>query len=153
MSARDPSTEEQPIFVGRRFGELSRRELYDLLALRAEVFVVEQECAYLDPDGLDREASHLLGRLDRRLIACARWHRQGARVRLGRVATAREVRGRGIGRRTVEEALRRIAEEHPATPVFVHAQAHLARFYESLGFAAAGEPFDEDGIPHVAMVR
>lgn len=125
------------------------------------MFVVEQECVYLDPDGLDPEATHLLGRLgpgpDGELLAYARWYLEdgpeGRLVRLGRIVTARDHRGRGLGLRTVEEALARIADEHPHLPVRMHAQTHLVGFYESFGFIAAGEPFDEDGIPHVAMAR
>lgn len=135
------------------FAALAVGELYELLSLRAEVFVVEQACVYLDPDGRDRAATHLLGRLDGVLVACARWYREGERVRLGRIATARSVRGRGFGRAVVEEALRRIAAEQPGVPVFLHAQAYLRAFYEALGFAVAGAPFDEDGIPHLAMLR
>lgn len=123
--------------------------------------MVEQECLYLDPDGRDPVATHLLGRVatgtDGEPVAYARWYPEdghdGAHVRLGRIVTARAHRGRGLGRRTVEEALARIAGEHPGTPVLVHAQAHLAGLYESFGFIALGEPFDEDGIPHVEMMR
>lgn len=138
--------------VTKAFSELTVEELYDLLALRAEVFVVEQACAYLDPDGRDREATHLLGREGGALVAYARWHRDTGRVRLGRIATAPAVRGRGHGRVLVEEALRRIGEDHPGRAVLIHAQTYLQAFYASLGFAAVGEPFEEDGIPHVAMV-
>lgn len=140
--------------VARPFGELSRDELYDLLTLRARVFVVEQDCPYLDPDGRDRRATHLLGRsAEGSLVACARWYPEEGHVRLGRIATAPESRGRGLGRRLVREALDRIAAEHPGRPVLVHAQAYLRAFYEGFGFRVSGEPFDEDGIEHVEMVR
>jgi ElaA protein len=121
------------------------------------VFVVEQECAYLDPDGRDPEATHLLGCEAVGLIAYARWYPEegagGPHVRLGRIVTARDHRGRGLGRRTVGEALTRIAEEHPGLPLRMHAQTDLVDFYESFGFTTVGEPFDEDGVPHVVMVR
>jgi ElaA protein len=158
----DPRAGRSPLeLTAKRFDELTVRELHALLALRADVFVVEQDSVYLDPDAHDPEATHLAGRLHgpegTRLASCARWYVEagtdGPRVRLGRVATARGDRGRGVGRRTVEEALRRIAAQHPGLPVFVHAQAYLRRFYEGYGFAAVGEPFDEDGVPHVAMER
>lgn len=140
-------------FRARPFPELTVDELYDLLALRAEVFVVEQGTPYLDPDGRDRRAVHLLGHSEDRLEACARWYPEGANVRLGRIATSRRARGRGHGRRLVTEALRRIGEQHPWKPVLIHAQTRLQAFYESLGFRAEGEPFDEDGIEHVVMRR
>jgi len=141
------------ILVAKPFSALTLDELYDPLALRAEVFVVEQACAYLDPDGHDREATHLLGRLDGELTAYARWYPEGDRVRLGRIATAGHARGRGLGRALVAAALERIAAEHPGRTVLIHAQSYLRSFYETLGFAAVGQPFDEDGIPHLAMVR
>jgi ElaA protein len=119
--------------------------------------VVEQECVYVDPDGLDPEATHLLGREAGELVAYARWYAEdgpeGGHVRLGRIVTAPEHRGRGLGRRTVEEALAPIADEHPGLPVRMHAQTYLVPFYQELGFTTVGEPFDEDGIPHVAMLR
>jgi ElaA protein len=140
-------------FRVKRFEELTVDELYDLLRLRAEIFVVEQECAYQDLDGLDRASTHLLGTKQGRLEAYARWHPEGEQVRLGRIVTGPRVRGRGHGRRLVIEALRRIAAEHPGRPVLIHAQAHLEGFYQDLGFETRGEPFDEDGIPHVSMMR
>lgn len=139
-------------FLAKAFGALSRDELYDLLRLRAEVFVVEQECPYQDLDGRDREASHLLGLEEGRVESYARWYPAGDHVRLGRIVTSPRVRGRGHGRALVMEALRRIAEDHPGKPVLIHAQARLERFYRALGFETRGESFDEDGIPHVRMV-
>ena len=138
--------------TARRFSDLTLDELYAILRLRAEVFVVEQGCAFQDLDGLDRGATHLLGREGGSLEAYARWYRDGEIVRLGRIVTGRRVRGRGHGRRLVEEALRRIAGEHPDAPVVIHAQARLEGFYRDLGFESRGEPFDEDGMPHLQMV-
>lgn len=140
-------------FLAKPFDGLSRDELYDVLRLRVEVFVVEQECPYQDLDGLDRAAIHLLGVEEGRVEAYARWYREGDHVRLGRIVTSPRVRGRGHGRELVEQALRRIAEERPGDPVLIHAQAHLERFYRELGFETFGKPFEEDGIPHVGMVR
>lgn len=123
--------------------------------------MVEQECVYLDPDGLDPQATHLMGREaaaggEGELVAYARWYMEAGdgepHVRLGRIVTARAHRGRGLGRRTVEEALARIAAEHPGVAVRMHAQTYLVPFYQDLGFITVGEPFDEDGIPHVAMM-
>ncbi len=139
-------------FETRSFHELTLDELYELLRLRSEVFVVEQECVYQDLDGLDREATHLLGLEEGRIEACARWYPEGDPVRLGRIVTSPRVRGRGHGRRLVTEALRQIAAEHPGRAVLIHAQARLEDFYRELGFETRNEPFDEDGIPHVVMV-
>ena len=140
-------------WVAQSFDELELDELYAILRLRAEVFVVEQDCAYQDLDGLDRRAVHLAGMEEGELVAYARWYPEGGHVRLGRIVTSPRVRGRGHGRRLVTEAIRRIADEHPDRPVLIHAQAHLERFYRALGFERRGEAFEEDGIPHVAMVR
>ena len=140
-------------FVAKAFCDLTLDELYDLLRLRAEVFVVEQSCAYQDLDGLDREATHLLGVEEGRIEACARWYPEADHVHLGRIATSRRLRGRGHGRRLVAEALRWIADEHPGEPILIHAQTYLDDFYRGYGFEPRGEPFDMDGIPHVVMVR
>lgn len=137
--------------VAKPFSALTVAELYELLVLRAEVFVVEQACAYLDPDGRDRAATHLLGRRGGELVAYARWFPEGDRIRLGRIATAGRARGRGLGRALVAAALSRIAADHPGRPVRIHAQSYLRSFYEGFGFVAVGEPFEEDGIPHRAM--
>lgn len=139
-------------FETKSFHELGPDALYDLLRLRAEVFVVEQACVYQDLDGLDRGATHLLGVEEGRLEAYARWRPEGDHVRLGRIVTGPRIRGRGHGRRLMREALRRIAAEHPQTPVLIHAQVRLEGFYRDLGFETRGAPFDEDGIPHVEMV-
>ncbi len=139
-------------WVAKPFGELALEELYGVLRLRAEVFVVEQACTYQDLDGLDRAAVHLAGVEEGALVAYARWYEEGDHVRLGRIVTSPRVRGRGLGRRLVTEALQRIADEHPGRPVLIHAQAYLEGFYRGLGFERRGEPFEEDGIPHVAMI-
>ena len=140
----------------RAFGELTTGELYAILELRARVFVVEQKCAYLDPDGLDRAARHVWAAQDGQLVAYARI--LAAPTRIGRVVTAPEVRGTGLGRELMRRAIAtiRAAERHRREgtgPIRLSAQAHLERFYNELGFVRVGEPYDEDGIPHVAMIK
>jgi ElaA protein len=140
------------------FEDLSARDVYELLALRAEIFVVEQRCAYLDPDGRDLEAWHVLGR-DRDGILGAH-----ARVfpastssatshRIGRVVVHAALRGVGEGRRLMREAIAVCARHDARLAIELAAQAHLQRFYESLGFVRSSEVYDEDGIPHVDMRR
>lgn len=140
-----------------RLDELSARELYALLRLRAEVFVVEQRCAYLDPDGLDLEAWHLLGRdASGALQACARLLDDGEAAgpcRIGRVVTAPAARGAGLGRQLMQQALAHCQRLWPARPVLLGAQAHLQRFYAGLGFVPISDVYDEDGIPHIDMQR
>ena len=142
------------------FARLDANEVYELLAARADVFVVEQNCVYGDIDGLDLDAWHLLayarggGR-----AALAGYLRvllpdaQQADVRIGRVLTTANYRGIKLGRALIETALAHIARQWPGVPVRLHAQAHLQRFYGAFGFAPVSGVHDEDGIPHVWMRR
>lgn len=136
-------------FVCKRFDELTVRELHDLLKLRFDVFILEQRSLYPDIDGLDPESIHLLGFEDGKIEACARWHEEDGAVRLGRIVVSARKRRGGAGSRLVAEALARIGDR----PVRIHGQEHLARFYGSFGFETEAGPFDEDGIPHLVMLR
>jgi ElaA protein len=140
-----------------RLDELSARELYAVLRLRAEVFVVEQRCTYLDPDGLDLAAWHLLGRDARgQLLAYARLLDDGEAAvacRIGRVIAAPAVRGTGLGRWLMQQALAHCQRLWPDRPVVLGAQAHLQGFYAGLGFSPVSDVYDEDGIPHIDMKR
>jgi ElaA protein len=133
----------------RAFDELSARELYAIVALRERVFVVEQACVYLDADGLDPIARHVwLGNVSaycRVIPAGGRF----AEASIGRVVTAPEARGTGLGRDLMTRVLARYGDQ----PIRIAAQAHLERFYAELGFARASDVFDEDGIPHIYMLR
>lgn len=131
------------------FDRLTVFDLHAALRLRAEVFVVEQACAYQDPDVLDLDAHHVLGWIDGGLAACARFLEDSGSVRLGRIATAPAFRGTGLGRALIRESLDRIGSRR----VVIHAQAHLQALYGEFGFRAEGGVFPEDGIPHVRMVR
>lgn len=142
------------------FAELDARAMYDALALRARVFVVEQDCAYVDPDGLDPGAWHLLGRAGGALVAYLRVLPPGAWMperlperTIGRVVTAPEHRGRGLGRLLMAEGLRRAEATFGPEPLALAAQSHLRRFYEAFGFRVTGPEFLEDGIPHLPMRR
>jgi len=135
---------------------LTPAELYAALVLRARVFVVEQQCAYPDPDGLDLAADvwHLFGWQNKALHAYLRL--LGAvrdEVVIGRVIVAPEGRGNGLGHRLLEEALHACAERWPGRPLFLSAQAHLQAYYGRYGFTACSAVYDEDGIPHVDMRR
>jgi ElaA protein len=143
-----------------RFTELRPDELYAAVQLRETVFVVEQECAYLDADGRDPSAWHLLGWFgtgkDKRLVAYARLFEPGVRyaeASIGRIVSAPAVRGSGIGRALVAEGLRRMKELAPGQPIRIAAQKRLEKFYQAYGFSRASEPYEEDGIIHVDMLR
>lgn len=139
------------------FTDLSTTELYELLALRQIVFVVEQACAYLDCDGKDRLATHLLGREESgQLVAYARLLPPGvsfAEASIGRVVTHPSVRRTGAGRALMHEAIARTRATFGDGPIRIGAQQYLERFYGELGFERASAPYDEDGIPHVEMVK
>ena len=139
-----------------RFAELGVDNLYDALALRCRVFILEQG-PYLDPDGLDRASWHLLGRDDAgTLVAYLRVVDPGAKYAepaIGRVIVAPEVRGTGLGRVLFGEGVRRCLAAWPGQGIRISAQAHLERFYEGFGFRRAGADYLEDGIPHVEMAR
>jgi ElaA protein len=143
-----------------QFNELRADELYAAVRLREAVFVVEQECAYLDADGRDPTAWHLLGWLgtgkEKRLVAYARLFEPGVRYEeasIGRIVSAPEVRGTGIGRALMAEGLRRMKELAPGQPIRIAAQKRLEKFYSGYGFTTASEPYEEDGIIHVDMLR
>ncbi len=139
-----------------RFADLGVDNLYDALALRCRVFILEQG-AYQDPDGLDRASWHLLGRDGAgTLQAYLRVVDPGlkyAEPALGRVITAPEVRGSGLGRRLVAEGVARCTAQFAGAGIRISAQAHLERFYGGFGFVRAGADYLEDGIPHVEMWR
>lgn len=143
-----------------RFSELSTADLYAVVRLREAVFVVEQNCPYPDADGRDPDAWHLLGWSahdgGRSLLAYARVFEAGVRyaeASIGRIVTAPEVRGTGLGRILIEEGLRRLDSLAPGQPVKIAAQQRLEKFYTGFGFTAVSVPYDEDGIRHVDMIR
>jgi ElaA protein len=133
-----------------RFNELTASQLYEILRLRSEVFVVEQECAYLDLDGRDIEptTTHWWIEDERgRVVATARLLRMKPGSKIGRVVVASERRRSGLGAKIVEQALR-VAPR----PTYADAQSHLEEWYGRFGFVRDGDEFVEDGIPHVPMV-
>jgi ElaA protein len=135
----------------RGFADLSITELYAILALRERVFVVEQACAYQDADGYDQAARHLWAE-DGAILAYLRILPAGskfAELSMGRVVTAPEARGTGLGRALIRRGLAAVG----AVPVRIGAQAHLERFYGEFGFQRASDDFVEDGIPHLEMLR
>ncbi len=144
----------------RSFAELSSHDLYEMLAQRQQVFVLEQQCLYNDFDGLDYAAHHLLGwrTVDgRRLLAAyLRCLAPGAKyteMSLGRVLTTKAARGTGIGRELLAQGIAHAERRHPGQPIKVQAQRYLEAFYAGFGFVTISTPYDEDGIMHVDMLR
>lgn len=139
------------------FAELTPGEVHDLFQARAAAFIVEQNCVFQDVDGLDPACWHLLGySSSRTLVAYARLLPPGAKfaeASIGRVVTTQAVRGTGMGRELVREALARAEALWPGRAIRIGAQKHLERFYNEFGFTIASEPYDEDGILHIEMLR
>lgn len=155
----EPARSPPPTWHCLRYDELTRDDVYDLLRLRSEVFVVEQACPYLDPDGKDRDAQarHLLGRVGNgELVAYARLLPPGLsyeEASFGRVVTATSARAQGLGHALVVEALHHMDTAWPHHAIQIGAQAHLAAYYARHGFEVCSDVYDEDGIPHVHMRR
>lgn len=143
-------------FLWLPFDRLTARQAHDLLQLRQRVFVVEQRCAYLDADGLDPQCWQGLGTANGALVATARIVPPGLAYEepaIGRVVSSPDHRRAGFGRQLMEEAIRETRRLYPGQGIRIGAQRYLERFYGSLGFVPVGEPYDEDGIPHVHMLR
>jgi ElaA protein len=143
-------------WICKKFNDLTVDELYTLLRLRSEVFVVEQNCVFLDMDNKDQKCDHLLGWIGDDLAASVRIVPAGISYpepSIGRVVTSPKYRGTGSGRKLMEEAIRLTIQLHGNQPIRIGAQLYLKNFYASLGFIADGEIYLEDGIEHIEMVR
>jgi ElaA protein len=145
-------------WVCKHHSDLGKEQLYALLKLRSDVFVVEQKCAYPDLDGQDLEGDtyHLMGWEDDQLMAYLRLldpESQGGDVVIGRVITAPQERGKGLGHEMMEQALKQAEKHWPQVPIYLSAQAHLQGYYGRYGFVVAGEEYLEDDIPHIGMRR
>jgi ElaA protein len=140
----------------RTLDELSARELYELIRLRVDVFVVEQNCPYAELDGLDLNAHHVLGHDEEgRLMACARIlpPEHGGLPHIGRVVVHPALRGKGLAHELMTNALDALHRIHGSRRSELAAQAHLEAFYAAHGYERTGADYDLDGIPHVDMRR
>ena len=138
------------------FDELTPREIHDLYQARVGVFVLEQNCPFQDVDGYDLVSWHLLGRTEGPLLAYCRLLPGGtkyAEPSIGRVLTTKEGRRTGAGRELMAEALKRAHALWPGQDIRIGAQRYLDRFYGEFGFVQCSEPYDEDGIMHIEMLR
>jgi ElaA protein len=140
----------------KTFAELSNTELYELMRLRQEVFIVEQNCPYLDADNKDLYCHHLLGYIENNLAAHSRLVPAGVSYTepsIGRVVTSPKYRGKEYGKLLMHESLAAIEKMWGKVAVRIGAQQYLQKFYEGFGFVWEGEPYLEDGIPHIIMLR
>ena len=141
----------------KHFSDLSLEELYAIMVLRQEVFIVEQDCPYIDADGLDQSAWHLLG-YDEDGLFCAytRLLQKGIAypeyASIGRVITSSKTRSKGYGRELMEVSIQETKRLFNTDAIKISAQCYLLKFYSSLGFEPVGEEYLEDGIPHQGMV-
>jgi ElaA protein len=139
-----------------KWGELSTQDLYDLLALRSEVFVVEQNCAYQDLDGKDQKSNHIFARdEDGDMVACARIVFPGVSYSewsIGRVATSLKVRRSGAGKLLMDQCMSYLINDCNAGGIRISAQEYLLKFYEGFAFEQVSESYLEDDIPHVEML-
>ncbi len=136
------------------FEQLLAEELYAVLQLRAEVFVVEQNCPYLDPDGKDRQALHLMGYVGGKLAAYCRLLPPGnsyVEASIGRVVCSPAFRGQALGIRLMKEAIRLSLEKFEVADIRISAQYYLLDFYRRLGFVQVGDVYLEDSIEHIEM--
>lgn len=141
----------------KSFEALSNTELYNILSLRMEVFVVEQNCPYQDADGKDLKSFHLMGFDEKgNLIAYARIVPAGIsfkEVSIGRVVSSPKVRGTGAGQALMQKSIEVIYQKYGTVPIHIGAQLYLKKFYESFGFTKISEEYLEDNIPHIEMIK
>ncbi|WP_178991394.1 GNAT family N-acetyltransferase [Winogradskyella schleiferi] len=140
----------------KTFQELTLQQLYDLLQLRSEVFVVEQDCVYQDVDGKDQKALHVLGYSGQKLVAYTRLFKPGdyfEKASIGRVVVRSHERKFKYGNTIMNASIEAIKTHYNETEIKISAQCYLKKFYNNLGFIEVGEAYLEDGIPHISMLR
>lgn len=138
------------------FDDLTPHELYAILRLRSEVFVVEQTCVFQDMDNKDQPSYHLMGWQDGQLVACSRLVPPGISYEypsIGRVVSSPMVRGQHVGRALMERSIEEMIRLYGEIPIRIGAQLYLKKFYESFGFIQSSDVYDEDGIDHIEMTR
>lgn len=140
----------------KKFSELTLTELYDILQLRSEVFVVEQDCVYQDIDGKDAEALHIIGFKNDKVVAYTRCFKPGyyfEEAAIGRVVVKDSERKYGYGHEIMNASDKAIKDHFNTSNIKLSAQQYLIKFYELHGYSTTGEGYLEDGIPHIAMIK
>lgn len=138
-----------------RFDTLTNNQLYEILKLRSEIFVVEQQCIFLDMDDKDQQSYHVAGYIDDQLIAYSRLLPAGlsfAEISIGRVVAAKDARNTGAGRALMEKSIQYTKEVFGNQPIRIGAQLYLKKFYSSFGFKPVSDVYMEDGIEHIEML-
>jgi ElaA protein len=140
----------------KSFQDLTTEELYAILQLRTEVFVVEQDCVYQDMDGKDSKALHIIGKNRDEIIAYTRIFRPGDYMNqacIGRVVVKKSERQGGFGKEIMLASIKAVKDKFKETTIHISAQTYLQKFYRELGFIAVGETYLEDDIPHILMIK
>ncbi|MEQ9346398.1 MAG: GNAT family N-acetyltransferase [Thalassospira sp.] len=157
-----PDTRNNLNWVTCRFEDMSPFQVYSLLKLRQQIFIIEQECIFPEIDGLDPVCLHILALDGNDVLAATRivgpgldpdHAEQGDRPAIGRVVTSEVLRGQGIGRVLMARAIEACADNFAGKPIYLNAQLYLRDFYQGLGFVQFGDEYDEDGIAHISMER
>jgi ElaA protein len=141
-------------FITKTFSELTSTELYQILQLRSEVFVVEQDCVYQDVDGKDQKSLHVFCIKKNQVVAYTRIFKPGdyfKNASIGRVVVAVSERKEGFGHELMKASIKTIEDYFNESEITISAQVYLQKFYESHGFNKVGEDYLEDGIPHIRM--
>ncbi len=140
----------------KSFSELTTEELYEILKIRSEIFVVEQECIYQDLDGKDEKALHVFGIKSNEIIVYARIFKPGSyftNASIGRILVSINQRKKGYAHILLKECIKVIETHFNTTKITISAQKHLLNFYNSRGFKKVGKEYLEDGIPHIKMIK
>ena len=147
---------EKIIWKQKKWEELNKKNLHEILLVRSEVFIVEQKCVYQDIDNKDPKAIHLYGKIKNKIVAYSRIFNEGdfyKEISFGRALVLKNQRGKGLGDELVQKSIEIIKGNWPNKKVKISAQAHLNNFYKKHGFIEKGKEYLEDGIPHVSMER
>lgn len=142
--------------ICKPFDSLTVKELYAILRLRSEIFVVEQNCVFLDMDNKDQSCQHLMLYQNKELMAYARIVPAGIsyqQASIGRIVSSNAARGKGFGKQLVQLSIDNCKRLYGNKPIKIGAQLYLKAFYESFGFVTSSEVYDEDGIDHIEMIR
>ena len=141
-------------WLNQSFDEISGRELYEILKLRVNVFIVEQDCPYAEIDGNDFDAIHITCKDQQGIAAYTRLLPKGVKYEspsIGRVIVRADLRGTGLGHLLMERALHQVLKKWKPSEILLQAQTHLESFYKQHGFNTISEPYKDDGIPHIDM--
>jgi len=141
-------------FLVKSFTELTTSELYQILQLRSEVFVVEQDCVYQDVDGKDQKSLHVFGVKNKKIVVYTRIFKPGdyfKNASIGRVVVAQKERAYGYGHELIKASIQAVQKNYTTLEITISAQTYLKKFYQIHGFVKVGEEYLEDGIPHIEM--